>query len=177
MSETEKVRYIHYGTNEFDPDYYHGFIRNIKGFNKPIGGLWASRVDSRFGWKDWCELECYDMSDLNKHFEFTLKDDANIIGLETVEDILENLPLDKDIPFEPVPFIQQPIHPEVPDSILENYKKSAKTYFFDYEECLRIGIDAIELLNPFALKYELLDWDCECILVLNVSKVVPITNA
>ena len=47
--------YIHYGATEFDPE--KGFpIENNKGWIKPKGGLWASRINATRGWKDWCEV-------------------------------------------------------------------------------------------------------------------------
>lgn len=52
LSET----YIHYGHRWFEKDLYTQ-IRNRKYFAKPFGGLWASNVNSKFGWKDWCKVE------------------------------------------------------------------------------------------------------------------------
>ncbi len=71
-------KYIHYGSSslrEIDP------IKNERFFTKPIGGLWASRKDSKFGWKDWCLRENFCTGSLDKSFEFFIKDDARILHL------------------------------------------------------------------------------------------------
>lgn len=44
-------KYIHYGAKSFIP----GFVRQIVNkplFTKPKGGLWASPVDAKYGWKN-----------------------------------------------------------------------------------------------------------------------------
>lgn len=56
-------RYIHYGATEFIPT--KGFpIKNLEHFMKPKGGLWASRKNASFGWKDWCEQEDFRHCDM-----------------------------------------------------------------------------------------------------------------
>ena len=45
------IEYIHYGHNKFDIDRFMP-IQNKMFYNKPYGGLWASRIDARYGWKD-----------------------------------------------------------------------------------------------------------------------------
>lgn len=42
----------------------------------------------------------------------------------------------------------------------------------DFEECVKMGIDAIELKNERNFHYILYGWDCECILVLNKEKII-----
>lgn len=49
------IVYIYYGSTVFDSS--KGFpIRNEANWSKPCGGLWASRQNSTFGWKTWCEV-------------------------------------------------------------------------------------------------------------------------
>lgn len=65
----EKVVYIHYGSKAFDSA--NGFpIHNRKDWNKPQGGLWASRETASFGWKDWCEQEHFRECDPLNSFRF-----------------------------------------------------------------------------------------------------------
>ena len=50
----QDIKYIHYGSNSFDPIKFHP-IKNVPFYTKPEGGLWASRTNTDFGWKDWCK--------------------------------------------------------------------------------------------------------------------------
>lgn len=48
-------RYIHYGSNKFDPDKINFLagIYGINAFSKPMGCLWSSPIDAPYyGWKD-----------------------------------------------------------------------------------------------------------------------------
>ena len=141
-------KYIHYGNDHYDPDFWNLKIRNMKNFNKPIGGFWASPINAKLGWKELCDKEGYDFSDLSKSFKFTLKEGSNIVEVEDIGDITYWLPLCE-----------------------VNIKGE---YLIDFEKCVDLGIDAIELMDPYTLKDVLNGWECECILVLNPNIVKPI---
>lgn len=159
-----KPIYIHYGSSYFDPDKFCA-VQNQIIFSKPIGGLWGSRKNDPFGWKAWCKSSQYAECEEDNSFEFTMKDDNRVYRINAIAD-LENLPqLD---PFKELPEIG-----------------SLKTYFIDFETCLKKGYDAIELCwfgqraNPesmFMRGHALLGWDCNSILVLNPDAVVPYTS-
>lgn len=69
------IVYIHYGSTVFDSS--KGFpIRNETNWSKPRGGLWASRQNSTFGWKTWCEQEEFGDCDEHNSFKFRLRDNA-----------------------------------------------------------------------------------------------------
>jgi len=53
--------------------------------NKPKGGLWASPVDSKWGWKDWCERENF--GKLDSSFMFKLKPNAKIYVVDDLNDL------------------------------------------------------------------------------------------
>lgn len=62
--------YIHYGATSFDP--VMGFpVRNLRHWPKPCGGLWASRKNATFGWKEWCIENEFRECDITNSFEFT----------------------------------------------------------------------------------------------------------
>jgi len=65
------MKYIHYGSNCFDPSKFVE-IKNEKYFNKPVGGLWASNIDAKFGWKEWCQGNDYGSGGLKNllHFHY-----------------------------------------------------------------------------------------------------------
>ena len=54
------IKYVHYGSNRFDINIFRKIV-NRPLYSKPLGGLWASRVDSKRGWKDWCESEKFEV--------------------------------------------------------------------------------------------------------------------
>lgn len=87
---TEQI-YVHYGHKNFDNDLFKP-IKNISNFSKPKGGLWASRLDAKYGWREWCNDEEFRKNDEENAFRFTLSDYAKILYIDS-EDKLLNLPI------------------------------------------------------------------------------------
>lgn len=138
--------YIHYGHAAFDPNLFKP-IQNDQCWVKPRGGLWASPIDTKLGWKDWCEKEEFRECIEENSFIFTLPK-ANIFVIDSVEKLKE------------LPTIADPVW------------KSIST-LIDFENCIKFGYDAIEL-NLSAdrqLYWELYGWDCDSILVMNPDKI------
>lgn len=78
------IVYIHYGSTVFDSS--KGFpIRNETNWSKPRGGLWASRQNSTFGWKTWCEQEEFRDCDEHNSFKFRLRDNAKIAVIHNMK--------------------------------------------------------------------------------------------
>lgn len=146
MNRTE---YIHYGHKHFDKDLFKE-IKNII-FVKPEGGLWASDVNSKNGWKEWTEAENYrtDTYRDDNYFKFKLKDNAKVLTLKTKDDL-------KRLPKNKVPTF--PIMREWLD-----FEKLAKHY------------DAIEVFIE-KLYWDLYGWDCDSLLVLNKEVVEEIED-
>lgn len=137
----DKVVYVHYGSDTFhrpnpiaNRDYY---------FTKPIGGLWASRKNGKFTWKDWCESEEFRLHTFDSSFEFTLKDHSRILELSSI-DQLDNLPK------------------------LKEFEKGswASDCCLDFEK-LSTQYDAIEVTDIHELYFALYGWDCNSILIMN----------
>lgn len=144
-----KPVYIHYGDDQFrrpDP------IENIMFRNKPKGGLWASRKDCIFGWKDWCEGEEFRLDTFSQSFEFKLKDGAKVLLLSEL-DQLDDLP-----------------------KLDNGYNKNDQ-----WTECnlnfekLKRDWDAIELTNSYKFYWALYGWDCDSILIMNpdIVEIIP----
>lgn len=89
-----KTKYIHYGHKKFEPDRFKE-IKNRDFWMKPDGGFWASPVDAKWGWKDWCESENFMDCDIENSFKFTLKDTANVIHIHSVDDLEHFLKLER----------------------------------------------------------------------------------
>ena len=72
-------KYIHYGNREFLTSKFNP-IKNRLDLGKPSGGLWASPVNSPFGWRDWCECESFREYEDDDCFIFSLKDNAKVLN-------------------------------------------------------------------------------------------------
>ena len=134
--------YVHYGHKKLDKKLFLP-IENYELFSKPRGGLWASRADAKFGWKDWCEREKFRQYDDDDSFKFHLSEDANVIVINSVDD-LKKLPIQKS---------------------------EFETLFFalDFEKMISDGVDAIEvnISSDRELYMALWGWDCDSILIMN----------
>lgn len=137
------VTYIHYGHKEFDINKFV-IPTNRPYNNKPAGGLWASRTDAKYGWKHWCEKECFCDCREDNSFMFKLSDKANILYINCVEDVHK-----------------------LPDQKTDLELTCIKTV--DFEQLMLNGIDAIEfnISNDWNLYMALYGWDCDSILILN----------
>jgi len=151
----KKQVYIHYGSTRFDPTKNFS-VRNIKWFTKPKGGLWASRKNATFGWKDWCAEEDFRECNSANSFEFVIKEGAKVITINTVEQLKK------------LPQVEDP---------------SNMWYCIDFEKCVELGIDAIELcwygdeykdITSGDLYHELYGWDCDSIVIFNPNIVAQL---
>jgi hypothetical protein len=156
------MTYIHYGADKFIPEKFTPVKNAAWGSTKPeSGGLWASAVDSEFGWKDWCESENFHLKNLEKSFMFKLKDDARILRIRSVDD-LELLPKYNSI-LKSLSYI--------PD-----FEKAAEMYDgieLDLSHEVNKG-EWIEGEWIEGLYFKLYGWDCDSILILNPDVIVTI---
>lgn len=151
--------YVHYGSTAFDST--KGFpIKNEPGWVKPKGGLWASRLNANFGWKEWCEVEHFSHSNFKESFQFVMRNGSNVVVIKTLDD-LKKLPIQNGCDFEE--------------------RSMVSHYWIDFEKCLELGIDAIELCiygdeyedsEYFPLHFTLYGWDCDSIVVLNPNAII-----
>lgn len=151
------MEFIHYGSERFDPSCFIK-IQNKKlpVINKPHGGLWASPVNSEFGWIDWCKSEYFD-TDLSKSFTFKLKENSRILVVDDKIDI-------SDIPTVSIGFDWSMMK-----SI--DFEQLSKQYdaIFLPEESLNLEICSC-FTTPDEINFY--GWDCESLLVLNQSCIL-----
>lgn len=142
--------YIHYGHNSFDVNKFIA-PQNRRFFNKPIGGLWASKTDTKYGWKQWCEQEDFCKCSEDNSFLFTIFDSANILYINCVDDVKK-----------------------LPDQKIDISLTTIKTV--DFEQLIANGIDAIEfnISNDWDLYMALYGWDCDSTLILNPDVITII---
>jgi len=139
-------KYIHYGHSKFDPIYVRYEVHPLA--CKPNMGLWASPVDTDWGWKDWCESEQWSCSDMNLHFYFTLSDSAKIFEVHSEDDIL----------------------PYLISTGTPTFTKTSIGDGIDFDRIFREGYDGMELF--ISEDYSMHDgvfnvWDCDSIVVWN----------
>lgn len=138
------IEYIHYGDKKFNKKKFEE-IKNIM-FVKPLGGLWASRVDSEYGWKSWCESQNFHPEKYreNNYFKFKLRENAKVLTIANREQ-LEKI---------------------IKQNLSEDYK--ALFVALNFEELAK-QYDAIEVLisEDNRLYWDLYGWDCDSILVMN----------
>ena len=137
---------ITYGCGDSFHSHKFNRIRNDKS-NKPLGGLWASPVDSHWGWKDWSEAE--DWGDLSSFFHFDYSGDTLVINGESD---LKKL-------------IAQS---------MSDFKFSR--LWPDFEEMKKKGVDGIFITEQGESETRfsepgLYGWDCESIVVLTLSSI------
>lgn len=83
--------YVHYGNSIFRPEL---IVKKLDRFDKP-SGLWASPEDSVWGWKEWCEAEQFKSEEyLNESFKFTLKNNARVLHVYSLNDVTPYLAWD-----------------------------------------------------------------------------------
>ena len=140
--------YIHYGHKSFDNELFDE-IKNECAWVKPIGGLWASNINAKYGWRDWCEEQRFRECSIDNSFKFKLKEDSRILKIDN-SDILKKLPIVN------APFRTSWIN-------------------LDFEK-IKEEYDAIEVLisEDRRLYWDLYGWDCDSLLVLNKEVIEQI---
>ena len=150
----ERTKYIHYGHSNFDRDLFVT-PRNRRHFVKPSGGLWASPVGAKFGWKEWCEEENFRSCDPENAFMFMLCPGAKVAHIFSRRDMVVLPQIESD---------------------------HSMWVSLDFEKMMEQGYDAVELhLSDEdrtsvgyldGLYWCLYGWDCDSILVLNPDVIV-----
>lgn len=130
--------------------------------NKPNSGLWASPVDSRYGWKDWCSQECFRTNDFGVYTKWKLKPGTKILVINTIKDFL---------------------------SAMDKYRTREEgdlsyfpRYYLDFYRIMKDGYSGVYLTElgsrvcHYGIRYEgnytdLNAWDCESIVVWDKDKI------
>ena len=140
--------YIHYGSDSFDKFKFKP-IKNRRFWVKPEGGLWASNIESKYGWKQWMDDnrifndEYFDRYE-DGMFKFKLQENSKILKINN-SDKLNNLFKE----FE----------------MKESYH-TWKTLDFEKLSNYYDGIE-VDISNDRRLYFDLYGWDCDSILIFN----------
>ena len=143
--------YRHYGSSTFDISKFVP-IRNRSEISciatKPYGGLWASPIDSDADWYNWCLDNDFCIEELEKYFDFTLKDNSKIISIEKLSDLNQ----------------------------IKGCYATTKNFYnhvvINFEALVESGYDAIDFLINSETYWFLYGWDVDSLLVLNPDCIV-----
>ena len=144
MKRAKGKTYIHYGTDNFNP-YYMSFER----WDKP-GGLWASPINSDWGWKSFCKSADFRTENLKVFFKFRLQTNAKILKIKRYEEV--------------IPYIIEN------DNRLELNLDKIKNEFDAMEVMMSNDWNNLHNSEIFW------SWDVDSLVVWNLNKVMPITN-
>lgn len=151
----EKEVYRHFGNDKFIYPYFTPITNNEWG-NKPHGGLYACPTkDVDISWESWCRSEDFRVEALNKHFDFTLKDNARVLTIKDIKD-LEKLPRFRE---------------DNPGSALFSmgidFEKLSKDYDALMVWIYRSSDISEDELSWDGIYYRLYGWDVDSLLVMN----------
>lgn len=170
--------YIHYGSDHFDIGLFKQIVLDPDGFDKPIaGGLWGSPIDSKKAWKDFVMENFPDrINQLQAHFLFTLKENARLLYIDSVE-LLKTLPeydceitrifKERDL------FIERnrsKYPPGFSRPIYLDFSELQKTY-----DAIEVSFSSDNSIGVFSgLNSALMSWDVDSILVFNPDIIIPL---
>lgn len=159
------ITWINYGISEISAEKFRKVTntnevgRYIPG--KPVGGLWASPVDSEWGWKDFCECENFRTETLDKSVKFKLKENSKIYTINSFNDL-------------------EKLYQKYPNHKLEHIEN---VRLINFEGMIADGYDGIYLTLPglldckdkdgLGLMYFIEGWDVESVVVFNFESMIP----
>lgn len=149
-----KTVYRNYGNgSSFDPTLWKDPENGGLLIKPATGGLWASPIDSVWGWKDWCEAEDFLDTSKQEYFDFYLSDDARVYTINTPTDIR---------------IFKYTIFPFRPDYhiLAIDFEGARKDY--DAIFLSELGERTTRFSDPFSFY----GWDCESILILNKEVII-----
>lgn len=142
------MKYIHYGCSSYDPARFET-IKNRPDIPKPSGGLWASRIDAKYGWYQWAKDTRTFKNSLNSSFTFSLSENARILVIDSVSQ-LADLPRNDNNVFSELAAMGY--RPSFVLWVFLDFEKPSETY------------DAIEIFvsSSEKLRQTLDSWDSDC---------------
>lgn len=174
------VTYIHYGSDHFDKFLFKP-LKNRRTFpaSKPDvkSGLWASPVDSKYGWKDWVIEQDFG-ADLQKSFKFQLKNQDKIFDVSTIEDAIDLIKRYylKETEFHKLYYVDS-LETILDNIASKNVFLASNSFLLDFEKMQNDGYTGLEIhiaKNPM-FYYLFYGWDMDSIIVWNVDEIIPVS--
>lgn len=157
VGNMEKEVFRHYGSSKFDRDLFIP-VTNMLLHNKPLGGLWACPTkDVDATWYEWSITQDFKTEKLDKHFDFTIKDNAKILVINDVEQLT-------DLPRTKIPEDLECVI----SSFSSNEDIDFETLAKEYDGMLVYIYRSKEAPELFSgIFYKLYGWDVDSLLVFN----------
>lgn len=150
--------------------------------SKPKRAWWGSRTDTEYGWKHWCEDNCYRTCEESNKSVWGLEVGSKILKVSRDDLEILNYIVEGDISISPIKY--QPIDVEKHIKAINNriYDESHfSSYAIDFNKIKDDGYDAVELMDA-NIGHGIYDmrsvltcfncWDCESIVILNPEKII-----
>lgn len=165
----EGKEFIVYGKKKFIPKNFRK-IKNHKYWIKPYGGLWASPINSRYGWKNFIlsEMPMWN-NKLQSYFKFKLKPNSKIYIINSIKD-LHN-----------IPFIKKAGEYSVSETLID-FEKMKEKGGYDGIFLTAEGQFSTRMPEFKGIYYQechgfnLYGWDVESLLVFNKNCIVPVNK-
>ena len=162
--------FVSYGLGEYDPNLFDA-IKNTKYNIKPLGGLWTSPKESKYGWIDFCRNENYYKSGgFKTGFEFQLKPNSSVYIINTFYDLIKAPYKIKDPLYSGISYNQNFIDYE---KMAEEYDAIWLTDDGQYETRLP---EMNGLFDFDGRVINLYGWDCESLIILRKDCIINIKN-
>lgn len=148
---SDKV-YIHYGATSFDIDKFIEPQYSSEWDFKPVNGLWASEDtddEEVYTWRQWCENENFCLHRLNYYFRFKLSENAKPFIIKDKEVIESQFIYNRS------------------DSFIGKHR-------IRFKELLKHGYTHIEFHENGWTHWHFYAWDCDCILIIDPSIIIPL---
>lgn len=180
-------KYIWYGKEEFDINKLEKFeLKNgisfdqwwdkpkecldINGLRFPFNGLWASPVDTDWGWIDWCKQNDFHLDSFEWYQTFTLKDNAKICTIDSLQSLNVFLKkYAKRVETIDYDYTRKQKFVDITEDIDPNAWVASGTYRYNWNKVV-IDFDGIEVSHDF--NFNLIHkifytWDCDSIVIWN----------
>ena len=144
-----RLQLIHYGAPAYNPALFMP-ISDEPYFVKPKGGLWASPVDSSWGWADWCEEENFGSLDESFNLDFV----GNLLVIDNYDDL------------DALPWIEGMYR------AFPSFQCLCVGGF--YYDAIHLTVRG-ERETRYSRPRSLYGWDCESVLILNPNSIYPPT--
>jgi hypothetical protein len=173
MPNSDKMLFVHYGSNHFDPHKFDD-VKNLSSwfYHKPHGGLWGTPSSGKTGWKEWCIEENYRVDQLSESFRFRIRKGSNVLVVHKKSDLAPFIIVEGGCYFndligvkcDRIDFESVKQHYDAIVAIKSNFDED----LFGYKETPSKKTKGSYDWQPQILY----GWDCDSILVLNRGCVV-----
>jgi len=166
--------YRHYFKNDTKvKEFSYKEFKPIKNWEytwvKPHGGLWASRLSSKLGWKEWCEDRELNWCE-GEFFDFYISDKANILYLKNEDDIAKIIKEHANWVLQCTESLRFIRYLRDKEKYIDDYPM-IPSIILNFQNILKDGVDALDV-EIDKLYYPFFGWDCDSTLIMNPDIII-----